>query len=288
MKKFILLIILFYSSASFAQISVKCNVVNDKGASVPYSIAYCINNNSGVAANGNGEITIEVEHQTDSIRFSMLGYNPLVKTAADLSNNSTVVLSTRVYVLEEAVVAAPKSQYRYKSLIEGGNSFVMDGHSGSILLVKIYAPEHAGKVISKILAQTASMTGVKNELLNLRVRVYAIGANGFPDYDLLTQTIDVAVGKKQKLIEADISACNIALPKSGVFVGFEWLPREQTKIDKTRKAVGPFIATTKMANEELTVFGSIKGDDWKYLTMEDAPFFISKRPRNAKIGVEFQ
>jgi ABC-type bacteriocin/lantibiotic exporter with double-glycine peptidase domain len=50
---------------------------------------------------------------------------------------------------------------------------------------------------------------------------------------------------------------------------------------------GPFIATTKMVNEELTVVGSIKGNDWEYLTMEGAPFFISKKPRNAKIGVEF-
>jgi hypothetical protein len=43
-----------------------------------------------------------------------------------------------------------------------------------------------------------------------------------------------------------------------------------------------------MVNEELTVIGSIKGNDWEYLTMQDAPFFISKKPRNAKIGVEFQ
>jgi hypothetical protein len=288
--KFLFLSILFYlyGSLSFAQIIVKCKVINEEGNPLPYSIAYCINNNSGVVANESGEIIIEVENQTDSIKFSMMGHNSLSKTVADIENNNTVILSTRTYILEEAVITAHQSQYRYKSLIEGDNSFIINGRNGNILLVKIYAPEHAGEVISKILAQTKRVKGIKNELLNLRVRIYSIGKNGFPDYDLLTKTVEVAVGKKQKLIEADVTACNITMPKAGIFVGFEWLPREQTKIDENRKLRGPFIATTKMANEELTVIGSIKGNDWEYLTMEDAPFFISKKPRNAKIGVEFQ
>jgi hypothetical protein len=286
-KSVLLIIILFYSSLSFAQITVKCNVTNEEGNPLPYSIAYCINNNSGVTANGKGEIVIDVEQQTDSIKFSMLGYNPLCKTVADLNNNNIVILSTRAYILEETIITAPKSQYRYKSLIEGDNSFIINGRNGNILLVKIYASEQAGKVVSKILAQTARIKGIKNELLNLRVRIYSIGSNGLPDYDLLTQTIEVIVGKKQKIIEADVAGCNITMPQSGVFVGFEWLPREQTTIDENRKLRGPFIATTKMVNEELTVVGSIKGNDWEYLTMKDAPFFISKKPRNAKIGVEF-
>jgi hypothetical protein len=263
-------------------------VVNEVGNPLPYSIAYCKNNNSGVAANEKGEIIIEVEKQTDSITFSMIGHHSLSKVVADLQTDSTVILSTREYILEETIITAPQSQYYYKSLIEGDNSFVINGRSGNILLVKMYAPEHAGKVISKILAQTARIKGIKNDLLNLRVRIYSIGANGFPDYDLLTQTIEVTVGKKQKLIEADVSICNITMPKSGIFVGFEWLPKEQTKIDDERKLRGPFIASTKMVNEELTVIGSIKGNDWEYLTMQDAPFFISKKPRNAKIGVKFQ
>jgi hypothetical protein len=288
--KFLFLNVLFYiyGSLSFAQITVRCSVINEKGNPLPYSIAYCINNNSGVVANENGEIIIEVENQTDSVRFSMMGYNSLSKTAADLKNNNTVILSTRTYILEETIITAHQSHYSYKSLIDGDNSFIINGKSGNILLVKIYAPEHAGKIVSKVLAQTKHVKGIKNELLNLRVRIYSIGINGFPDYDLLTKTIEVTVGKKQKLIEADILACNLTMPKSGIFVGFEWLPREQTKIDENRKLIGPFIVTTKMSNEELTVIGSIKGNDWEYLTMKDAPFFISKKPRNAKIGVEFQ
>jgi hypothetical protein len=277
-----------YGSLLFAQITLKCNVINEEGHPLPYSIAYCINNNSGVVANENGEIIIQIENQTDSIRFSMMGYNSLSKIVADLKNNNTVILSERTYILEEAIITAHQPQYRYQSLIDGDNSFIINGRSGNILLVKIYAPEHVGKVISKILAQTKRVKGIKNELLNLRVRIYSIDANGFPGYDLLTETIKVTVGKKQKLIEADVSACDITMPKSGIFVGFEWLPKEQTKIDENRKLTGPFIATTKMVNEELTVLGSIKENDWEYLTMNDAPFFISKKPRNAKIGVEFK
>jgi hypothetical protein len=114
-----------------------------------------------------------------------------------------------------------------------------------------------------------------------------VGDDGFPQYDLLKETVEVQAIKNKKMIVGDISNYNITLPIDGVFVGFEWLSQKQVNIDYNRTITGPNIAATKIIDEELTVLGSIKGE-WEYFSMEGAPFFISKKTQNAKIGIEFK
>jgi hypothetical protein len=288
MKKVVIFIFcLFVQYFSTAQMVVNCKIQNTEGKSLPYAIAFCINNNSGIAADDNGELSIKVNNTTDSIRFSMMGYCTMTKLVENIIKNNIVTLEPQIYNLNEVVITNKQSQF--VSLLDGKSaSIVLNGRPGSILLVKIDNDEKAGEIISKITAQVKQIPKLKDaNIFKLRVRVYSVSKDDFPEYDLLTETVEVQISKDQKLIVADISNYNISLPVSGAFVGFEWLPKEQVEIDYTRKITGPNITTTTITNKELTVFGSI-GGDWEYFSMEDAPFFVSKKTKNAKIGVEFK
>jgi hypothetical protein len=270
-----------------AQIIVNCTVQNTENEILPYATAYCINNSSGLAADTLGKLSIRVDNITDSVRFSMLGYHTTVREVRDLLENNIVLLERQIFNLTEVVISNERSSFI--SLLGGKTSSpILSGSPGGIILVKINNPEKAGEFISKVIAEIRQFTMIKDKnMFKLRVRLYSVGYDGFPEYDLLTETVDAQINKKDKKITADISAYNIALPASGVFAGFEWLPQEQVNTDYTKKITGPNIATTKIAKEELTLAGSISGE-WEYFSMEGAPFFISKKTHNAKIGIEFK
>ncbi|MDR1653931.1 MAG: hypothetical protein LBS01_09880 [Prevotellaceae bacterium] len=291
MRRFFLIVLFVtfhFGQLLLSQIEVKCNVQNEEGVSLAFATAYCINSNSGIAADTLGNIVIKVNSATDSIRFSNIGYYPNLMQVKDILLEPIVRLEPQTISLNEVIIL---SSNRDISLIDSKSSAMgFNGRVGSILLVKIIKPQKTDSVISNIIAEIKSLPiGFKiknNNLFKLRARVYTVGKDGFPEYDLLTENVELEFQKGQKYIVADVSKYAIKMPSSGIFVGFEWLPKEQTTIDYNRVITGPLIAATKESDMELTVSGSISGN-WEYFTMADAPFFMSKKPQNAKIGIKF-
>lgn len=255
-----------------------------------FATAYCINNNSGVAADTLGNIEMKVGSQMDSIRFSSIGYCSRTLQVKDIISNPMITLELQIVNLSEVVVTDKYNTYiPFDDAKKSSLSF--SGRPGSILLVKILNPDKTDSVLVKIRARIKSMPAgfkIKNDnLFKLRARIFSVGNDNFPEFDLLTDNVEVELQGKEKFIVADVSKYEIKMPSSGVFVGFEWVPKKQITIDYDRVITGPNISATKASDRELTLMGSISGK-WEYFTMEDAPFFMSKKPQNAQIGVDFK
>jgi hypothetical protein len=268
-----------------AQIPVTCKVVDSNLTRLPFATAYCYGNSTGVAADESGELTIMAQFPTDTLLFSMMGYVSLKRTAEEvMASDRQVVLAPQTFEIEKVVVT-PRAPYN--SLVNGKNSSVkLTGRAGRILLVKVLSTENAGKTISAIVAQQDNMPTSQHDVrFILRARVYSINDDGLPGRDLLTETVKITPEGRARELRVDISAHEIKMPPSGVFVGFEWLPLEQIEINR-RIVIPPVVATTRMVPENLTLFGSLHGE-WEYFTMDDAPAIVSKKNCNAKIGVEF-
>jgi hypothetical protein len=270
---------------AIAQIPVTCKVTDEKGAGLPYATAYCTANSNAIAANGQGELTIEVGSRADTILFSMMGYISTKRTVEDITGaDGLIPLDPQIFEIEDVVVTPGKP---YNSLVNGRNSNVtMVGRPGRILLVKVLSKENVGNSLSAIVARAEKVSWADyGTQYMLRARVYSVGEDGLPSSDLLLETAKVEPRERAKELRVDVSSHDIEMPAGGLFVGFEWLPLEQTRING-RRAIPPVIATTKMEDEELTVTGSMNGE-WEFFSMKDVPAIIDKHPRNAKIGVEF-
>ncbi|MCD7970472.1 MAG: carboxypeptidase-like regulatory domain-containing protein [Alistipes sp.] len=299
MKKFIVpLLLLAGIGLSHAQVTVNCTVRNAGGEPLGYATAYCPNNESGVAADAQGELSIEVESVTDTLQFSMLGYKPLVVSVTAVLEDPTVVLEPQGYEINEVVVTDINP---YEPLLRTKTiKMQMAGSPGKILLVKVNNPVWSGRTISKIIAEKNPVSpptdNKKNKkekaeppTCNLRCRVFAVGADGLPAHDLLLDNILAEFTPESEFIEVDLSGYDIEIPSGGMFVGFEWLPVTQTYTFRT--FIRPFIKMTDSSDNVYTILGTIKGE-WEWMDFaawkKEIPFFISKKTRNAKIGIEVE
>lgn len=287
--------LLITAAGAAAQITVDCVVKNAKGEPLGYATAYCPQNEMGVAADAQGQLSIDVESTSDSLRFSMLGYLNRTLLVADVLNDPDVILDPQSYTIQDIVVT---DKNPYEPLL-GTKTIMMSlaAKPGQKIVVKVKNPAFTGKHIAKVIAEKNAVDTTRKKknkkprpeppTSNLRCQVMAVGEDGLPSHDLLSVNILADVVPEAETIEVDLSDYEIEIPENGIFVGFEWLPVMQAHTVRT--FFQPHIKMTDSSDNAYTLIGRMDGEwmwvifaDWK----KDLPFFISKKMRNAKIGIE--
>ena len=224
MKNIFLIALILSGVVANAQV-IKGSVKDAKtGETLPYVNVGIINRAVGTVSNDVGNYSISLtSNESDSLRFSMIGYKPQAFAVKDLTSRQgalNISLVPDVKQLAEVKVTNRK----WKTAILGNTTKSQSTNAG----FHNNALGHEIGIIIKIKRSptwlksfNASLTENNLDSVKLRLNVYSV-KDGMPDKSLLHDNIFVTVKKGQKAIDVDLTPYNIMV-EDKFFIGLEWI-----------------------------------------------------------------
>lgn len=218
---FILFFAVFQLSAQ-----TKGVVIDSLGTPIPFVSIFVENESPTTTSEENGTFSIDVLANAKLI-FYALGYERKTVLAA---NASKVVLKSVIFELNNVVITKAKKP---KTLEIGkvSNSILEAFDTGPKIDAKFFPfvkQYEKTKWIKKIMLFTDSPI----EGATIKLHLYAVDDNGFPEEELLTHDLIVRLKKGIFRHQFDIYDLNIQMPETGIFVAFEKMRIEKNKVEK--------------------------------------------------------
>ncbi|MCJ8211076.1 carboxypeptidase-like regulatory domain-containing protein [Mucilaginibacter sp. RS28] len=210
--------------------------------------------NVGIIGKSLGTVTDETgryklnltNHATDSLKFSMIGYQPKAFAVKDFvsstAQNKVVLLEPAIFQLKEVKVKDHKWKEKVlgnttqsQSVSSGFPSSQLGNEIGIIIRIKA-APTYLKRF-------NASLSSPSTDTVKLRLNFYSV-KNGLPDKLLPEQNIFVVVAKGQDKISVDLDPYNIVV-NDDFFVSLENVKRSNTNL----KFSASFFSSALIARE---------------------------------------
>jgi alpha/beta superfamily hydrolase len=198
------------------EILIQGTVRDDKtNFPLPYVNVGVVNNNKGTATDANGQFRLKVsgENHDDTLKISMVGYEPNQMRLKDLFVSTpeplNIRLRERTSELKEVVVTARTQATRIlgnksQSKFFGGKFASTD--LGSEMGIKINIGKHP-VFLNKF---TFNVSYNEGDSAAFRFNLYNV-KNGLPHENILQDNIIVRIGNKTGKIEIDLTSYNIFL-----------------------------------------------------------------------------
>ncbi len=252
-----------------AQVALNCVIVDPAGEPLPRATAYCLKTHEGMAAGADGRICLAVSSYADTVVFSSLGYREMKISAGQAALQGNVALARQAYVMRTVVVKAGEGEY-----VPLYDRYRMPRYYAPkiwrCVAVRIADPSGAGrKIISKVEATVLpKAVPEKKYIPRVYVRIFAVGPDGLPGDDLLTDMVEVDPAPGRSWISVDVSSYGIVLPAEGIYAGFEWIPSADTDMAageyyrRARENAWPMICMTDYVKAEMTAYKLHPGGRW--------------------------
>jgi hypothetical protein len=138
-----------------------------------------------------------------------------------------VLLSPKVNALDEVVVRKRKETKRREiGIIE---SAVLEAFENQPKIDLKFFPYQSDYKQTGFIKKIGLITDSRIDDATIKIHIYSVDANGFPGAELLDRDLVVTVRKGNRQSVFDVSKFNLALPKTGVFIGFEKIMIEKNK-----------------------------------------------------------
>jgi carboxypeptidase-like protein len=242
MLRFVLFFLVGLSAT--AQIS---GTVTDSlsGKPVPYVNIWVENGTVGATSEENGQFTLSAATGKNLV-FSAMGYETKKIKASEAL---TVRLNPAIFKIEGVIVRRPI----YKKEIEIGDSKKIHHTHLSGATPWIYAkffPYEARYDQTPFLKNAIVFTDSEIKGATFKLRIYEVDSAGFPGMDMVDEDIVISVKKGLKENAVDLSKYNLAMPKNGIFIAYEWLIIESNKYIYTYK-------DTATGNQEMVTYAPV-------------------------------
>lgn len=204
-------------------------VVKDSLSGNPISYVNIWVENENIATTSEEDGTFSIHASADKkLIFSALGYE---KKTIKASEAATVFLRSKAFDLDEIVIS---NSIGTKQVVIGQteNTIAQAFDNGPRMDVK-YFPYKADYKKTKYIKKVTIYTDSRIEDATIKLRFFSVDDNGFPGEEMLKKDLIVSVKNGTKNNKIDLSDFNLAMPKKGLFVGFEKLMIEKNKKEKT-------------------------------------------------------
>jgi hypothetical protein len=270
-EKRLFLALVFISCSISGQIK---GVVKDSltGKPIPYVNIWVQNENIGSTSEENGTFFINTNANGKKLIFSTLGYE---KKIINASETSEVNLKLLAYSLNEVVIS--KSIGTKSIEIGKTNNEIYQAFDNGPKIDTKFFPYISSYKRTKYLKQVTIYTDSRIENAIIKIHLYNVDSNGFPDEEMLDKDFVVTVKKGTRTNRFDLMPFNLKFPKNGLFVGFEKLMIEKNKTEKTitdlntnltqtQKTYFPFVLYNYVERDFLYTFS---GGKWSRKTKEN-------------------
>lgn len=253
MRAYILLIMTLVTLISNAQI--KGRIINSiTKKPIPYVNIWVENESKGTTCDENGLFVLDENFKSKIIIFSAIGYETTRLKWDSISD--VIVLNSEDYLLDEIVINSKKKTLENivgKFKRSKINKFFGCGEKPKIWARYFPYSQEYNKTPYLKKIKVFSISRNKNTRFN--IRVYAIDSLGKPGKYLNNKNIIGIAKKGNKITEIDVSEFDIEIPKTGLFIAFEWLIIESNKYESTYKEKGTKNKLIEIAYDP--VFGTI-------------------------------
>jgi hypothetical protein len=210
---------------------VLMGLIRDKRSNLPlpYVNIGVLNKDKGTTSNVKGEfeLVLSESHINDTLRISMIGYEPRELFVKDILKRENlylkIQLNEKASELKEIVVVDKRLTTKVlgnktDSKFFGGK--FAPGDLGSEIVIKIKikeAPTHLDTFSFNISYNTGDTAA-------FRVNIYDIN-NGLPDKNILTESVVLKINGQTGKIDVDLSRYD-AVINDDFFIGLEWIEGE--------------------------------------------------------------
>ena len=247
------LVLFLFSSSLIAQ--TKGIVVDENNLPIPYVNIWVEGENIGTTSEENGAFIIDSNDGNKNLIFSILGFE---KKILKLSEAKKVVLQSQTNELSEIVIVN-KKETKEKEIGQVENSILQAFENGPKIDVK-YFPYNPKYKSTRYIKQVRILTDSKLETATLKIHFYAVDENGLPGEKLLKKDFIVTIKKGGRNNKINVSNFNLAMPKTGIFVGFEKLMIESNKEEKIITEPNTKVTTIKRTYYPLLLYNYIDRD----------------------------
>ena len=195
---------------------------------IPYVSIWIENENNGTTAEENGAFQMTYSGKSKNLIFSALGYE--MKTAS-ISSEMKIEMIPNTIELKE-VVLTKKYGTREIEIGETDTQFLQAYENGPRIDIKFF-PYKAKYKKTRFIKQVVLNTDSRIEEATLKLHFYKVGPEGLPGDELLEKEFIAKVNKGVKKTLFNLTAFDLRMPKSGIFVGFERLKIEKNKAEKS-------------------------------------------------------
>ncbi|QHL88328.1 hypothetical protein GU926_13145 [Nibribacter ruber] len=235
------------------------------GKPVPYANIWVENENLGTTSDENGRFSLGNAALGKTLVVSCLGYERMKTTAQ--GGSMTVKLAPAQTALKEVVVK--KNTHRDKKVVNPLNDRTEFAFSsnGTPWIVAQYIPYQPTFAATPFLDEIALVTLSNIKKAKFKVRLYQVGPDGAPGADLLPVPLVVEAGKGVQKVTVDVSQYDVQMPKTGVFIAFEWLILPQNIHEKVDAETGQKIKGSVDYEPSIRTYGpspSKKRNGWIY------------------------
>ena len=247
------LVLLIFSSSLIAQ--TKGIIVDENNLPIPYVNIWVEGENIGTTSEENGTFIIDSNDGNKNLIFNILGFE---KKIIKLSDSKKVVLQSQTNELNEIVIVN-KKETREKEIGQVENAILQAFENGPKIDVK-YFPYNPKYKSTRYIKQVRILTDSKLETATLKIHFYAVDENGLPGEKLLNKDFIVTIKKGGRNNKINVSNFNLAMPKTGIFVGFEKLMIESNKEEKIITEPNTKVTTIKRTYYPLLLYNYIDRD----------------------------
>ncbi|MFT3794516.1 carboxypeptidase-like regulatory domain-containing protein [Flavobacterium sp.] len=254
MKKFFLAAFFGIGFAASAQIK---GIVKDSlsGAPIPYAMIAVENENIGSSSEEDGTFSIRTSAQSQNLVFYALGFERKIVAIAKANE---VKLKPSPVQIEEIVVSDRQGTRQLE--IGKSENRVSQAFDQAPRIDLKYFPNLPEYRKTKYLKQVCIVTDSKIEDATFKIHLYSVDENGYPGKELLEKDFVVSVSKGVMKTKFNLSKFNLAMPKCGLFVGFEKLMIEKNKVEKTVLDPNTNYPETQITHYPLMLYNRVSRD----------------------------
>ena len=195
---------------------------------IPYVNLSFLNTLKGSSTDDDGHFYLDIPspYLDKKVHISSLGYNDTIVDAKVLYASKRIDMVEESFELDEVVVIQnlgnsdvlnPISSY---SLTSGFSS------SATPWVLATYFPNIGGqkKYVDKVTIFLKKNENFQRESAKFRIRIYDVDpVTKKPSGDILRKSIVLEHNVEKDYVSIDLSAFAIELPRSGIYIGLEWL-----------------------------------------------------------------
>jgi len=228
MQKTLTLIFILLVNFSYSQNSIIKGIILDKNTndSLPYVSIGILNKGIGTVSKSNGSFSLDTKNiqETDTVKFSFLGYKPLIfniKTLKKiLNNNPNLKMEENIENLDEVIIIS-KKDWKEKTLGSETKSTSMTMGFSSNLGSELGRKINITKKQTHILKFNAHVALNTYESIKLRLNFYTI-KNGLPNEKINTENIYVDFIDKSGSLTVNLEKYKLIV-SNDIIITLEWV-----------------------------------------------------------------
>ncbi|CAM1370614.1 Outer membrane protein with a CnaB-type/M14 peptidase domain [Tenacibaculum litopenaei] len=228
MQNTITLIFILLLKIGYSQNSIINGVLLDKNTneSLSYVNIGVLKKGIGTVSKSNGSFSLNIKHiqETDTVKFSALGYKPLIFSVKNLveklNNNPNLKMEENIEVLDEVIIVS-KKEWKEKTLGSETKSTSMTMGFSSNLGSELGRRINISRKHTHILKFKANVALNTYKSIKLRLNFYTI-KNGLPNEKINRENIYVNFFDKSGSLTVDLEKYKLVV-SDDIIVTLEWV-----------------------------------------------------------------